>query len=196
MANLNCRQFYWQLIDTIWFCPTLVYSCEHTEISAHYWEPVISCWQIDIQACLSHAYETDVNLFTDYQQYPLLHHKQTHPQCDLLWSAFSLGNNWDWYNLLLEEILNQPRQCNFYVRRGKGETIRLNSLVFQALLLLLINLPFRQPKATQQKPTRTRLSEDIWDQKLSPGTRRLLLPLSLTPNEKTSHSWTSILALS
>lgn len=38
--------------------------------------------------------------------------------CDLLRSVFSLRNNWDWYNLLQEQILNQHSQYKLYDGEG------------------------------------------------------------------------------
>lgn len=121
---------------------------------------------------------------------------------------FSLRNNWDWYNLLQEQILNQHSLYELY--EGEGNK--------------MINIPFikhhgRSPepsyykpnptswhKCTQHKllfnketlqqkqPKWTGLTEDIWNEKLS-ARIQCALPLSLTTNEKPPHSWTALLAL-
>lgn len=91
---------------------------------------------MDMQAHSSLSQWVNVNVYTIYP-----HHKQTHPECqlhDLLPSVLSLRNNWDWYNLLKEQIWNQHSQHKVHVVK-------------------MINIPFikhhgRVPERSYYKP--------------------------------------------
>lgn len=64
---------------------------------------------------------TNTGYSIDEHWYPLPHHKQSRPERQLrdpLQSVFSLQNNWDWYNLSQEQILNQQWQQKLYTGEG------------------------------------------------------------------------------